>query len=214
MFTLPAINLKKIPESRVVPMAKMAELSTYKIGGRVAFLVEAAPIAAELNYLINWAAEVGIPWAIIGNGSNILMPDEDQLALIIKMAPPKEPLTINGAEITVYSGVNNSLLAQKAAEAGLAGLGFLYDIPGTVGGGVVQNAGMNEESLGQLVLSVTSLSPGGETITTAADKLAFGYRESIFKHDFKDHLIISARLKAPGHDDPARLLGDGSHKRA
>ena len=71
MYTLPKLDYEKLKQSRIIIGADMASLSTYKIGGKVAFLAEAAPVAEELNYLINWAHKVGIPWAIIGNGSNI-----------------------------------------------------------------------------------------------------------------------------------------------
>lgn len=200
--------LPVLDQIRIVTDAAMDELSTYKIGGRVSYLAQAKAAPEDLAELISWAKGRELPWTVIGNGSNILMPDEDLRALIIKMVNNKDELSYSGGIISVGAGVNNADLATFTAAAGLSGFGFLYDIPGTIGGAITQNAGMNEENFSQLVKTVTHVAPNGQVFCTPAADLDFGYRRSAFKTKWCDHIITGATLIPKGEGDPAKITAE------
>ncbi len=69
-------------------------------------------------------------------------------------------------------------LAKQAAEKGLAGLEPLIGVPGTIGGGLVMNAGTREGWLGHVVQSVDLLNEKALVETWTAEKTAFSYRHS------------------------------------
>jgi UDP-N-acetylmuramate dehydrogenase len=133
---------------------------------------------------------------LIGNGSNIIFskPYYDDtylfiLTTLLNNIEYKEDL------IHAEAGVTTSKLSWYALEKSIRGVEFLEDIPGTVGGGLVMNAGTYEQTIGALCHSVTWYDINRKSIITSTnDGNLFSRRQSVF--DDKNKVILSCELKA------------------
>jgi UDP-N-acetylmuramate dehydrogenase len=99
--------------------------------------------AGELQTAIEVAYSAGLPYFILGGGSNILVADGGISGLVILNRASKVSYRHSGAGVvcTVESGANLSALARQCISKGLGGLEWAVGVPGTVGGAVVGNAG-------------------------------------------------------------------------
>ena len=133
---------KYIPQMKVIAEEPMSRHTTFRIGGpakRMAFPSD----GAQMVLLVNFAMECGTKPLIIGNGSNLLVPDEglDRLVIDTSAYMNKAQLGHEPNTITAEAGATLAKTADFACKAGLSGLEFAHGIPGTVGGGVCMNAG-------------------------------------------------------------------------
>ena len=133
---------KYIPQMKVIAEEPMSRHTTFRIGGpakRMAFPSD----GAQMVLLVNFAMECGTKPLIIGNGSNLLVPDEglDRLVIDTSAYMNKAQLGNEPNTITAEAGATLAKTADFACKAGLSGLEFAHGIPGTVGGGVCMNAG-------------------------------------------------------------------------
>ena len=139
---------------------------------------------------------------IIGNGTNILFPDEGLNDLfIISTAKLGKLFMIGEDAIYAEAGVSLAKLAGFAQQNGLEGLEFASGIPGSVGGGVVMNAGAYGGEMAQVLTSVTALDLNGNIQTIPAERCGFGYRRSIFSDG--QRLVLEARFQLSSGDPAA-----------
>ena len=192
--------------------APLAAHTTYRIGGPAAVLLTPASVE-DVVAASRWAHEHDIPLVTLGHGSNVLAPDAGINALVLKLGAPFDAITVMGDTITAQAGASDEQLALAAADAGLAPFAWLYDIPGTVGGAVAQNAGMFDWDLSQVLRKVRHVSPTGELLNTPADEIELGYRTSAFKHRLQGHVIVEATFHALERGEPARLRAAGEEIR-
>jgi len=163
----------------------MKNHTTFKVGGPADYFAMPATLS-ELKRLIQLAKEEKLPLTVIGNGSNLLVLDKGIRGLVICTTEMKD-ITVDGQEITASCGVSLAALAAKAREYGLTGLEFASGIPGTVGGGIVMNAGAYGGSLSDCAVETLCLDLNGELKTFRSEEQKFGYRESAFA---KGDLIV------------------------
>lgn len=169
----------------------MKNHTSFKIGGPADEFCEVTS-EEEIKRLIDYASERGVPYTVMGNGSNLLVADGGIRGLVIKIARGFDEISVGGEKITAQSGALLSRIASAAYRNSLTGLEFASGIPGTLGGGIYMNAGAYGGELKDVIESVTYLD-NGEIITKTADMLEFGYRKSSFTD--KDYIILSAELK-------------------
>ncbi len=172
--------------------AKMQEYTTLKIGGKADILVEPRT-TEELVALIKKADEENVPVTFIGNGSNLLVRDGGIRGVVIKFGLNFSDTTVEGNVITAKSGILMSKLASIAADNSLTGFEFASGIPGTLGGGIVMNAGAYKGELKDVVVQVTALLKDGTIKVFNEDELDFSYRHSIFTDS--DMLVLEAKIK-------------------
>ncbi len=154
----------------------LARYSTYRIGGPATVLHPAA--SEDVGTALRMAHEAGIPWFVVGLGSNILLPDEGLDALVIRMGKGMDQLRQDGERWTVGAGLPAPLAARRTAAAGFAGLHIFVGVPGTAGGGVYMNAGCHGGDWSEVVETVTVVDETGrDTILPRAD-VPFTYRRS------------------------------------
>jgi len=172
--------------------APMNEFTTLKIGGKADILVQ--PESAEqIHILTEKANEEGVGVTFIGNGSNILVRDNGVRGLVIKIGPMFAKTYVEGDIITAECGISMARLASIATENALTGFEFASGIPGTLGGGIVMNAGAYKGEIKDVVFEVTALLPDGTLRVYKGDELDFSYRHSIFTDS--NMLVVEARLK-------------------
>ena len=150
--------------------------TTFRIGGAAKFFVtvRTKETLVKLVSALNFIEE---KFFIIGNGSNVLAPDEGYDGVVIKCA--FADIVQNGNFVYADAGVSLGRLCAYAREHGLGGLEWACAIPATVGGAVYMNAGAHGGSVADSCVCVDVFVGDVKTIT--ADKLGFSYRTSIFQ---------------------------------
>jgi UDP-N-acetylmuramate dehydrogenase len=164
--------------------------STFAIGGPADVYAEVAD-REQLKRAAAWARERKLPLFPIGQGSNLLVGDGGIRGVVVRLRGDFEKISFDGAAVTAGAGAALPALAREAAKRGLSGAEAFVGIPGTVGGGLMTNAGTPEGDLGSLVESVDLFSPDGAEETWGRDELSFGYRRS----NLSGRLVLSARLR-------------------
>ncbi|MBP3391775.1 MAG: UDP-N-acetylmuramate dehydrogenase [Clostridia bacterium] len=191
--------LKIAGEKRAFTMEPLSRHSTFRIGGPADYFVM-PETETELVQILAACKASGTPVLIIGNGSNLLFDDKGFRGCIIQLAnhfTGIEPDENDPCAFYAKAGTSLAKAAAYACERQLTGLEFASGIPGSVGGGVLMNAGAYGGELSQCVttsryLDLDALAAGEanyiKTYTGEAQK--FGYRHSVYQE--KDSIILGA----------------------
>lgn len=163
---------------------------TFKVGGPADYFAMPATLN-ELKRLLFVAREEKLPVTVIGNGSNLLVRDKGIRGLVICTTELKK-ISVDGQEITAGCGASLAALAGKAREEGLTGLEFASGIPGTVGGGIVMNAGAYGGSLSDCAIETICVDMDGELKSFRGEEQQFGYRKSAFSNG--DLIVVQAKF--------------------
>lgn len=186
------------PELELRVDEPMARHISFRVGGPAALM--ALPVTVEQAQLcVKTAVSLGVEPFFLGNGSNLLVPDEGVRRFLIKPVPGLNQIALEGSTITAGCGVTLARLAMFARDNSLTGLEFAHGIPGSLGGAVFMNAGAYGGEMAQVVRSVTCLNADGE-IETVTD-FDFGYRHSVFSDGKR--LILSATMELQPGDRTA-----------
>ena len=154
----------------------LAHRTTYRIGGPAALAVTAHTYRA-LARTIEVLGEEGVPWVVLGKGSNILASDAGYQGCIISLGREFCRVTVGEEGIVAAgAGVALSKLLNDVLRASLTGLEFCVGIPGTVGGAITMDAGTRREWIGQLVRDVVTYRPGTGMVRYDASEIEWGYR--------------------------------------
>lgn len=183
------INQKFVDEirSRMEPSCvllnePMREHTTFHIGGPADVLI--FPTSMEdVSFVFQCLKKHGVPFVILGNGSNVLVLDKGIRGAVIKFNSLFSAIEKKGNILKAGAGALLSDIAKFAAEKGLSGMEFACGIPGSIGGAVFMNAGAYDGEMKQVVSLVRAISPEGKMVHFAADHLEFGYRYSIFQEN-------------------------------
>lgn len=182
-------ELKRYSEVDIdVPLSKM---TTLRIGGKAKYTVYPENQVA-LDSIIRVLKKRGVPYKLIGKGSDLLCSDEDFDGVIIRLDRHCHNSYFDENRLTVQAGCSIIMLAVEAMKKGLSGLEFASGIPGTVGGAIFMNAGAYKSSMSDILDEVLVLRDNTSEWIKAED-CEFGYRSSIFqKHP--DWIILGARM--------------------
>ena len=172
---------------------KMSSYTSFKTGGPCG--VRISPSNAEqLKNVIAKAKELSIPFVVLGNGTNVLVPDEGIEKAVIIVGDKMAYITNEGDGVLSFSaGTNLVSLCRFALENSLSGLEFAFGIPGTCGGAVFMNAGAYGGEIKDVLTEVTHLTPDMKIETISADMAELSYRHSIYKNN--GCIILSAKVK-------------------
>jgi UDP-N-acetylmuramate dehydrogenase len=156
----------------------LARHTTMRVGGP-ADLFAVAHNAFELRGLVRFARARGIPFALLGRGSNLVVADAGFRGLVIQAR--NEGSRLDGERYLADAGVPMARAATETQLAGLTGLEYGLAIPGTVGGAVWANAGAHGSDTASVLESATVLLGDGSEVVLPVDELGFSYRHSRFK---------------------------------
>lgn len=187
-----------LPQIAFFENERLSSYTSFRIGGPARLIAQPTD-ETQLAQLLRAAQEQEITPRILGGGSNILVPDEGVDALVIRLCA-ESAVTINAATLTASAGCNKAVVANAAANAGLAGLEFAHGIPGTIGGGVRMNAGAYGGEMAQVVTRVRAMDLSGNIREFTASELDFSYRHSFFTAH-PDYIVLSAAFTLTP-DDP------------
>ena len=178
----------------------------FGIGGNAAAYFEVST-ADELAYVAQLKKRWDVPVAIIGRGSNLLVSDAGYCGIVVRLIGEFNRLRFDQNRVDVGAGVSLPRLSKTAASRGLSGVEFALGIPGSVGGGLIMNAGAWGSSFGDLVERVQVMTNEGELMDLSRDEAHFTYRHSGLKTYF---CVTGATLTlTPGDaEEVASLMQD------
>ena len=179
-----------LPDLKVVCDEPMSRHTTFRIGGPAKRM--AYPSSREqLVLLLNFAEKSGADPLVIGNGSNLLAPDEGLNRLVIDTSAHLNRVEQTAEHIIrADAGATLARTADLACKLGLTGLEFAHGIPGTVGGGVCMNAGAYGGEMKQVLRSASVLFPEAGVRTLTCEELELGYRTSCIPK--KNYIVLEA----------------------
>ncbi len=165
-----------------------------KIGGSCDIFTKPAT-EEQICEIIKLCRRDGIPYFVMGKGSNILVSDNGYRGCIISIEPYMYmgEVSVNGTKITAAAGASLKSVCMAALENELTGLEFAYGIPGSVGGALFMNAGAYGGEMKDIVKSCRYIDENGEFQEMNADKMELSYRHSFFTG--KKCVIISVTME-------------------
>ena len=196
---------RRCPGLEVRANEPMSRHTSFRIGGP-ARLMALPKSAAQAKAAVLAARDANILPFFLGNGSNLLVPDEGVERFLIQpagrySADPLNRVWEENGQLCAGGGVSLAVLANAAQGRALTGLEFASGIPGSVGGGVVMNAGAYGGEMAQVLVSVTALDLDGSIQTIPAESCGLGYRRSIFSDG--QRLVLEARFQLSSGDPAA-----------
>jgi UDP-N-acetylmuramate dehydrogenase len=166
------------PDVEVLVDEPLARHTTLRVGGPARALVTVDTEAA-LEHVAKVAAELGMPWFVLGRGSNLLVADEGWPGVAVRLGRGLRAIRIDGSRVLCGGAAPLPTVALQTAEAGLAGFAWGCAVPGSIGGGVRMNAGAHGADMSDAVLEARVFDAATRTFTVwSAERLAFAYRSS------------------------------------
>lgn len=153
----------------------LAQCTTYRIGGP-ADLVATAHTYAGLVRIVRVLTEQGVPWVVLGRGSNVLAADAGYRGCVIRLGREFSRISADGCVLTSGSAVLLPKLVNESLSRELSGLESCAGIPGTVGGAVSMDAGSRHEWIGRVVRDVVTYKPGVGMRRHLGPEVEWGYR--------------------------------------
>lgn len=169
-----------VPEENMRLQEPMAGHTTFRIGGPADCFVQIEN-KEQLIQVLRYLGQVGVSYFVLGNGSNLLVSDKGYQGIVLQIGRKMSNVEVEGDVIIAQAGASMSQVARVALEHSLTGLEFASGIPGTIGGGIVMNAGAYDEELSGVVTQVNVVNGAGECMELEKDSMEFGYRTSIIK---------------------------------
>lgn len=214
-FSLKA-TLTKCPEPQYLGVMELLEnvplapLTTFKLGGPARWYCPARS-AADVTDALAFARQEGLPWFVLGRGSNVLVADAGYQGLVLHLSG-LATLDWTAAGGTAFStdgrrlircgaGLAIATLASAAAEQGLAGLEFAGGLPGSVGGAAFMNARAYGSELADCLDSLEVITPTGERASRSKEELRYTYKHSALMES--GEIILELRLLLRAATDEA-----------
>ncbi len=177
----------------------LSRYTTWRIGGPARYLVLPADVEDVVRAL-EMARDRGLPWLVLGLGSNVLVKDSGFPGVVIRPGKGMDRFEMKGATAIVGAGLPTPLLARRTAELGFVGVERFIGIPGTVGGGIYMNAGCHGAEFAEVLTDVTVMDERGKVKQLGRRQISFKYRAS----NLGPVVILEAKLGL-GEESPAKL---------
>lgn len=190
-----------VGEAHVAKNVPMKEYTSIRTGGPARFFAEPGTIETVLE-LLQYLRKRNINHYIMGNGTNLLFPDEGYEGVVIRIGNKLSRITLENNSITAQAGASLAAVSNRALEASLEGLEFASGIPGTIGGAVTMNAGAYGGEMSQVVAETLCVNGQGELVRLKGDEHGFGYRKSIIQ---TDALVVLETTMVLRHGDQAEI---------
>jgi len=176
----------------------LSRYNTWRIGGPARYLAMPAD-TEDVVRALELAQDRGLPWLVIGLGSNMLVKDGGFPGVVIRMGKGLDRFEMKGATAIVGAGMPTPILARRTAEAGFAGVERFLGVPGSVGGGIYMNAGCHGAEFAEVVTEVTVMDARGKVKQLSRKQISFKYRSSNL-----EGIVLEAKLVL-GEESPAKL---------
>ena len=170
----------------------MNKHTSFRVGGpaKVFLTIHSEEILSKILVTLK---DKKIPYFILGNGSNLLVSDSGYDGVILYLGEEFAGIEVEGNRIRAGAAAFLGKVARKALEKELTGLEFAAGIPGSLGGGIVMNAGAYGGELSQVVSKVRAMDVDGKIVILEKVDLRLGYRTSVFK--YKPYIILEVFME-------------------
>jgi UDP-N-acetylmuramate dehydrogenase len=181
---------------RLQTQVLLARFMVSRVGGPADALITVETVE-ELSETVERLWTLGVPFVILGGGSNVLVSDTGIHKLVIVNRARQVVFDQFSEPPSVWagSGTNFGLVARQAASRSLAGLEWAAGIPGTVGGAVFGNAGAHGSDVADCLLVAEILHREKGRITWSVDQFEYSYRSSLLKREPVGAVILSAQFR-------------------
>lgn len=184
----------------------MNKHTSFKVGGPARFFAKAES-TEDLKAAMALAREKGLPYFILGNGTNLLVSDKGYNGVVITLTGDFSAIEdLENGTFKVGAAVPLGRFARTTLKQGFAGIHKLAGIPGTLGGAIYMNAGAYGQEIGNCCTSVTILDSEGNIRELAATDCNFGYRQSIFQKN--KAIILSAAFQLQAASAEGKTVAD------
>ena len=170
----------------------MSRHTTFRVGGPSDYFVVPRS-TREIRDTIAICRQEGVPYYILGNGSNLLVGDKGYRGVVIQIYKNLNQIRTEGNLIYAQAGALLSKVAAEALEHSLKGLEFASGIPGTLGGAVMMNAGAYGGEMKQVIERAVVLTQDGEIKPLSLEELELGYRTSIIARE--NYVVLEAIIR-------------------
>lgn len=203
--------LKMIDKEKILFDEPMKKHTTFRIGGPADYFIVPTEIE-EIRAVVSLCEEMGMPYYVIGNGSNLLVADKGFRGVILQIYKAMNQVKIEGNVITAQAGASLAQIAKEALEHALTGFEFAAGIPGTLGGAVRMNAGAYGGEIKDILTKATVLTKEGEVVELSKEELEFGYRTSIIERT--GQIVLKAEIElSPGKREEIKAVMDDLRKK-
>jgi UDP-N-acetylmuramate dehydrogenase len=187
--------------TRVRASMPLAELTSFRIGGPADLFVNVED-EAELMHAKAAAYRASVPCFCLGAGTNLLVSDRGMRGLVVRLGDGFAKIKIDDTKVVAGAGAAFGALVEVVVDRGLEGLEFGEGIPGTVGGGLVMNAGAFGGEIAKVVTLVHGVTEAGEAIALTKDDVKFAYRRT----DLPQYFVITRVDFELARGDRERLM--------
>lgn len=157
----------------------LSRFTSFKIGGPADVLAEPCTVV-ELTGLLRYLAREGLPYIVLGSGTNVLFPDAGFRGVVVRTVSISGFEVIeNGsdhASIRAAAGMPLPSLVNRTSKLAWKGLEPLWGIPGSFGGAIAGNAGVPEACIGDFLVEIDLLTPQGEAMKLVGEEIDYEYR--------------------------------------
>lgn len=190
----------ELPEVIALPEEPLSRHTSFRVGGPAEVFLQPQS-AEELQAAVRLCAALGLRPVLLGAGTNVVAPDEGLRGVVICTRDSLAGLRLCAEdELEAECGVPLAKLALFARDHALTGLEFAHGIPGTVGGGMLMNAGAYGGEMRQVAAQTTALLPDGSLREFAGEEQGLSYRHSAFME--LDGIVLKTRFRlTPGDPD-------------
>ncbi len=179
--------------ARFQPEQRLSEHTSLGVGGPADLIVIHRVEAVEP--VVSGLRQRGIPWGLLGGGTNVLAADKPLQRVLLHLAPGPQDLIFEGNTVQIAAAASLGRSVMECAKRNLGGMEGLVGVPGSVGGALRMNAGAYGTEIGPLVRSVSVFrGTAGVREELAATSLGFKYRKSSFA---PGDIMLSVTLDLP-----------------
>jgi UDP-N-acetylenolpyruvoylglucosamine reductase len=182
----------RLPRSVVRENEPLAQRTTLRVGGRADVYIEPAT-ETDLGRVLQFCRAEGVPFMVLGRGSNLLIRDGGIRGVVVCLAHPNfSRITVDGSDLRCGAGVKLKAVAAKARALGLGGLEFLEGIPGSVGGALRMNAGSMGSATFAIVTLVRFMDEAGKVHERSVAQVPVEYRSCPL---FRTNIALAATFR-------------------
>ena len=184
----------------------MCKHTSFKVGGPARYFAKVEN-TDDLKAIFALSREKGLPYFILGNGTNLLVSDRGFEGIVITLAGDFSAIEdLGNGAFKVGAATPLGRFARTALKQGFAGIHKLAGIPGTLGGAIFMNAGAYGQEIGNCCTAVTTIDTDGNLHEYPASGCGFGYRQSAFQKT--GEIILSATFQLPTAASQGKTVED------
>ncbi|OGU72581.1 MAG: UDP-N-acetylenolpyruvoylglucosamine reductase [Ignavibacteria bacterium RIFCSPLOWO2_02_FULL_55_14] len=187
-------EIRRFFRGRIALDEPLAKFTWMKVGGRADCYLEPAD-KQDLIEIVRYVRQHDIPFMMLGRGSNVLVSDAGIRGVVINLEQGLTKIEVASGEVSAEAGVRITKFVDVCVQNGFAGVEMLAGIPGTVGGGVVMNAGAHGGEIADHLVDV-EIMQGVDVVRVPKAECGFRYRHS----KFEGEVVLSARFRLPAGD--------------